>query len=637
MSFRGERMSEETAKTYGTETLNPVQYEIFRHRLFNILEEGRIAMRMVSGSPVVVEGGETLCSFYTSDGTPILTAAGILLHCTGARDFVIKAIEWYEQDPGIVDGDQMLFNDPYIGGQHLPDQIILKPIFYRGKRIAWTGAFMHESEIGAIEPGGMPPSATEIWHEGVAILGLKIVDAGKFRPEVFNTIVRHSRDPHTIGLDLKGRIAANNVCARRYLELVERYGLDFVEAASWRIIDDSEKMARARLRDLPDGVWRSRLYGDTNGLQESPFKVVCTMTKKGEEISFDYTGSSPQNRAALNCTLAGTWGSLFVVLASQLFWDVPWNGGMLRTVKLVAPQGTVVNCKFPAACSNGVNTVGCQVTATAHECIAKMLYAGGKLEDVNSSWRGTRGAGPYFGGVNQYGQTVAGAILEGFAAGVGAAPMRDGVDTGANMMNPQSNLIDVEMLESNLPILYLARRQATDSGGFGKFRGGMAPEMVYMIHGTDTFRVGFFGAGRRTPANWGMFGGYPTGPQEARIVRGSDAHDFFRNSRSLTTFEDLGRLKGEHLFPTASYPSIPFKDGDVFSSRQGAGGGFGDPLERDPALVARDVRRLAVSAEAAQGVFGVILDPKTGEPLLKETESLREKMRAERRGAGRRK
>ncbi len=113
-----------------TMPLDPIRYEIFRHRLFNILEEGRIAIKMVSGSAVVVEGGETMCSFYTSEGIPILTAAGILIHCTGARDFILKAIEWYEEDPGIDDGDQLFFNDPYIGGQHLPDQIIIKPIFY---------------------------------------------------------------------------------------------------------------------------------------------------------------------------------------------------------------------------------------------------------------------------------------------------------------------------------------------------------------------------------------------------------------------------------------------------------------------------------------------------------------------------
>ena len=112
--------------------LDPVQYEIFRHRLFNTLEEGRIAVGMVSGSPVVVEGGETMCSFYDSNGVPILTAAGVLLHCLGAMGFVLKAIEWYEEDPGIFEGDQFIFNDPYIGGLHLPDQIVIKPIFFEG-------------------------------------------------------------------------------------------------------------------------------------------------------------------------------------------------------------------------------------------------------------------------------------------------------------------------------------------------------------------------------------------------------------------------------------------------------------------------------------------------------------------------
>ena len=176
----------------GTRRLDPVRYEIFRHRLFHILEEGRLAMKMVSGSPVVVEGGETMCALYASDGTPILTAAGILLHCTGAMDFIRKAIEWFEEDPGIHDGDSFFFNDPYIGGQHLPDQMVVKPVFYQGKRIAWTGSMMHTPETGGIEPGGMSPSAREIFHEGVRIRGLKIVEGGKFRKDVFQTIVEGS-------------------------------------------------------------------------------------------------------------------------------------------------------------------------------------------------------------------------------------------------------------------------------------------------------------------------------------------------------------------------------------------------------------------------------------------------------------
>lgn len=156
------------------------------------------------------------------------------------------------------------------------------------------------------------------------------------------------------------------MCSRQLLTLIEKYGLEFVNAANARIVEDSEKMVRAKLASLPDGVWRSRLYGDTDGLTEKPYRVCCTMTKKDDEIVFDFTGSSPQNAGSLNSTLPATWGSLFVVLASQLFWDVPWNGGMLRPVTLIAPEGTVVNCRYPAAVSRGVSSSGNLVTATAH-------------------------------------------------------------------------------------------------------------------------------------------------------------------------------------------------------------------------------------------------------------------------------
>ncbi len=616
--------------------LDPVKYQIFKNRLYNILEEGRIAARLVTGSPVVAEGGETLCSFYTTDGVPILTATGILLHCTGAMDFVLKAIEWYEEEPGIHDGDQLFFNDPYIGGQHLPDQIIIKPIFHEGKRVAWCSTFMHTPEVGAIEPGGQPPQATNIWQEGLAVQGLKVIERGQFRSEVFNTICRHSRDPHLVGLDIKARIAANNVCAKNFLELIERYGIDFVEAASQQMIEDAEKMARAKLASLPDGIWRSRLYGDTDGLTEKPFKVVCTMIKKADEISFDFTGSSPQVAGSLNSTLAAARGSLFVVLASQLFWDIPWNGGMLRPVKIILPEGTVVNCRYPAACSLGVNTSGCMITETAHECIAKMFYATGMYDDINSAWRGGRGAGVNFGGKNQHGGNVAGVILEAFAAGVGATTQRDGVDTGGNMMNPTSSIADVEVMESNLPFLYLARRQATDSGGFGKYHGGMGPEMVYMIYGADNFRVGLFGTARRTPGNWGMFGGYPTAVQEARFQLHSDIKERFSRSQSITAFEELSALQGKAITPPNSMASIPVQNYDLLSCRLGAGGGYGDPLERDPQLVRRDVQRLVCSLETAQKVYGVALDPGTLEIDDDKTAKLRDEIRQRRLKEGRR-
>lgn len=616
--------------------IDPVRYEIFCHRLFQILEEGRLAMARVSGSPVVVEGGETVCSFYTADGTPVLTAAGVLLHCTGARDFILKAIEWYEEDPGLHDGDQLFFNDPYIGGQHLPDQIIVKPIFYGGHRIAWSGAFMHTPETGGLEPGGMHPSATDIFQEGIRILGLKVMERGVLRPEVYRTIVEQVRDPYLVGLDLKAKVAANHVCSKGYVRLIEQFGPAFVEQACQKLIADAEALARERLRRLPDGTWRSRLYGDSIGRQERPYKVQCTMTKTGDTITFDYNGSSPQVEGSVNSTLPATWGNLFVVLASQLFWHVPWNGGMIKPVRLIAPEGSVVNCRFPAACSLGVSTSGSLVTATAHECVARLLYAGEVDTDVVSGWKGPAGANPKFAGTDPEGRPIVGTILDSFASGVGATPLRDGVDTGGNMLNPTSNISDVEILELHLPFLYLMRRQAPDSGGFGKYAGGMGPEVIHMVYGTPQLRWGLTGSGRRTPANGGMFGGYPGGTMEALFVQRSNIRQEFASCRVPASREEVEQLQGELCDAPLNSPVRPAQEYDLLYHRMKGGGGYGDPLERDPQQVLRDLRRGAICRRTAELVYGVMVDETMEKVLIDQSEQQRRQLRQERLRQGKR-
>ncbi len=194
--------------------LDPVKYEIFQHRLFNILEEGRIAIKMVSGSPVVVEGGETMCCFCDIQGDSILVAAGILLHAVGASDFVKKAVELYQDNLGFDDGDQLFFNDPYIGGQHLADQVIIKPIFCENRLVAWVGSIMHTGDIGGLQADGMPGNATQIFQEGTRFHGLKILEKGRLRTDAFNTILAQARDPHFLALDTKAKIAANNTCSK---------------------------------------------------------------------------------------------------------------------------------------------------------------------------------------------------------------------------------------------------------------------------------------------------------------------------------------------------------------------------------------------------------------------------------------
>lgn len=618
--------------------IDPVKYEIFRHRLFHILEEGRIAMKMVSGSPVVVEGGETCCSLCTADGTTILVAAGILVHAHSVEPFVRQAIEWYEEELGFEDGDQLFFNDPYVAGQHLPDMVIIKPIFHKGKHLAWVGSIMHTPEIGGMEPAGLPPTATEIYQEGLRAQGLKILEKGKIRKDIYNTILAQVRDPHLVALDTKAKIAANNTCARGYLQLIDRFGLEFVLAAGNKIIEEGERLARDKLRSLPDGTWRSRIYGDASMAEGGGlYKIVCTMTKEEDKLTFDLTGSSPQTRSSMNSTLPATWGQIFVALTSQLFWDVPWNGGMFAPVKVVAPEGTIVNCRFPCAVSHGVRSCGILIGEVAHECIAKMLHAGGMYEDVNAGWKGSACSGPRFGGINQFGAPCAGVTLDSFAGGLGASPFRDGVNTGAMMMNPQSSISDVEIIELNTPFLYLKRENATDSGGFGKFAGGMAPEMIWMVYGTHDLRVSMTREARKAPGNFGLFGGYPGALGEGLLVFNSTIAKWFEQSKTLISFEDVKHLDGEIVNPTYSLlTQRPADQYDLVLGRGGAGAGYGDPLERDPNKVLTDVRNHAVSIDTALRVYGVVIDPKTMQLDLRETEDKRRSIIEERLREGKR-
>jgi N-methylhydantoinase B len=190
----------------------------------------------------------------------------------------------------------------------------------------------HTSDTG----GSLRGVSTEIFHEGIRFPGIKLVERDELRSDIYRSITEQCRDPDYVGLDLKARIASNNVCDRGYLGLIEKYGVDFIEEASHKLMDDTEKLARKKLRSLPDGTWRARMYASTTikgegGKEEvKPYKLVCAMNKEGDEITFDVTGTSPQNADYNNATFFATWSLLFTVVAGHLFWDLPWNAGIIQ-------------------------------------------------------------------------------------------------------------------------------------------------------------------------------------------------------------------------------------------------------------------------------------------------------------------
>jgi len=613
--------------------LSPVKYETFLHRLWAIGEEGRASIQRVTASPIVSQGGECMASFYTAEGTMILACSGHLRFAAATSDAIKKLIEWYSRSPGFFDGDQFFFNDPYVAGAHTFDMMIIKPVFYRNNPVAWVSSSVHTADTGGVLRG----LASEIYHEGIRIQGMKLVEKGEFREDVFRCLTQQCRDPEYVGLDLKSQIASNNVCAKRYVELVEKLGLDFVRQAGAKMIADSERLARARLRKLPDGKWFSRVFGTAWDRREGKVKeylIACAMSKEGDDLLLDFTGTSAEMTDSTNSTLAGTIAQIAVVMTDFLFWDVPWSDGRLRPVKIHVPKGSILNCTFPAACG-GAPAVGVQAKIAVSDCIARMLYSAG-YQDINAPWQGiwyTGGPGYFYGGHNRDGIPVAQGLYDGHGSGLGATPTRDGVHCGGNMNIPSGGISDVERIEMQYPFLYFTRNFHLDGGGSGKFNGGTGSFRIYMIYGSQDCSVSY-SPYSRLPEGVGLFGGNPAGIGGVRAVYHTAGPALLQRLKTGQYPMQPDQIDsgdwGTIAHPAEIKGRVNLPEFTIVADFVGGGGGYGDPIEREPDMVAKDVRRGIVSPRIAEKIHGVVLIQSSLAPDNIATLKRRQEIREER-------
>jgi len=553
-----------------------------------------------------------MSSFYDPRGTMVLACSGHLRFAAATSDAIKVLINSFGLSPGFFDGDQIFFNDPYVAGSHTYDMMVIKPIFYGGALIAWTATSAHTADTGGLLRG----AAYEIFHEGIRILGLKVVERGEFRDDVFGTLTSQCRDPQYVGLDLKAMIAGNNICARRYLGLVEKFGLQFVQEAGAKIIEDSENKARAKLRSLPDGMWMARQYVttlDRKKRRAAAQELFCTMTKAADELFFDFAGTSLQTDTDHNSTLPSTAAHIALALTNTLFWDVPWSDGKLRPVKIEVPEGSILNCHFPAACG-AAPRIGNVLVSTVCECVSKLLYTSGRYDDVNASTSGNLefvgGPGYFYGGHNREGIRVAQGLYDIHGSGMGASPTRDGVDTGGHMNIPSAGISDVERIEMQYPFLYLNRGHNCDGSGFGRYRGGLGSYRIYLVYGSKDCTVDYKPYGGVAQGGFGLFGGYPTGRGVLRAVVQSDLGILERLRQG--EFPDRRSIYEERWGPVTHPSGVPERvslpEGSLLIDYVSGGGGFGDPLDRKPEAVLKDTRRSWVSQDSAERVYGVLLN-----------------------------
>lgn len=600
---------------------DPISYEIFKHRLWSICERSHYTLSRVSGSPIVVDAHEYLSGVHRADGEAVLVTSGVTLHLVGMEKAVKKILEWWEAD-GIEEGDQFLVNNPYIAGIHAVDMSISKPVFYDGKIIAWVSSLFHTPSVpSSMEPGGMCPTAVSANQEGLRSEGIKIVERGKIREDIMRTLRNNSADPDLLGLDHAAKIAANNTATDEIVKMANEFGVEYVLQVFDKIISETEEMCKRKLRELPDGRWKSILFQDTSGPELKTLKIEVTMEKKGEKLLLDFTGTSPQQIGPVQCAAPGAIGHIFVALASQLFWEIPWNSGILKAFEYRLPEGSMVNVNFPLPVSYAPLVIAIENAVT--QCIAKMYAASDKhKEDINAGWAGA-GSPPYFG-VNQYNRRFSTIVMYAFAAGEGARCDMDGVDTGGLMMTPESEVSNIETIEMFYPLLCLWMKEASDTGGPGKFRGGMGVDYSFTPHlAPEKFITGgVVPTGDIYTFIPGMSGGYPGGLRKFTLVQGSNLRELFKENKIPSSMDEL---KGNRLTLYSPQGRYVFNEGDVAHFVNAGGGGYGDALDRNPLLVLRDLENGATTSGVARSVYGVICDSNRKIDYA-ETETTRKKI-----------
>lgn len=569
--------------------IDPITFEVLRNGFDAAADEMAYTIVRSARSTMVKDCMDFSASLCTAEGDLIAQAVNIPLMMCAIPDALKVAIQKYKGNIG--KGDCLIVSDPYEGASHLPDIFMFTPIFHDDRLIGFAATCAHHADVGGMTPGSGASDATEIFQEGLRIPCLKFYEGGQLNRTLYEIIERNVRFPKITLGDLEAQRAACLIGERGLLKLVGRYGVETVLEGMGALLDYSERLCRDEIRRFPDGQYTFTDYIDEDGMDPDPIPIRATVTIAGDRVVADFTGSSPQVRGSLNCSLSFTRACVFTAVKCFCRTDFPPNSGFFRPIEVIAPVGTVVNVAFPGSTfmrgltGYRINNVLFGAFAQAMPDRAIAADEGGTSIIIMEG----HDAGERF----LYMETVSGTW--------GARAALDGIDCASNVTGLQSNT-PVEVLETEYPIEVVQYGFVADSGGPGRWRGGLGliREYRYLAErGTLQIR-----ADRVRFAPYGLFGGEPGG-KSANFL---DPH-------------------GANQRLEAKVKHRPIKRGDVIRHIMAGGGGFGWPFEREVARVVRDVRDGKVSVEAARQRYGVVLDPRTYAVDEKETTRLREEMR----------
>jgi N-methylhydantoinase B len=585
---------------------DPVTFEVLRHRLWAINEEHGTTLLRMSGSPVAV---------YAQDFNPgILTAEGEWVYFGPYVQFINSgsdaAVKWIMEhralNPGIRPGDIFITNDPWVGTIHQQDVVLAAPVFIGDELLCWVTNTLHMYDLGGITPGSYCPAAKDVYDEATMFPPLKIQEGGELRADIVEAWLRQSRMPHLMTLDLNGMVAGCRIAQKRILENCGRYGAAVIKGTMERVIADSEKVFVERLRQIPDGIWRERSYIEVASTGDHGVYVnSLRVRKEGSELYFSNEGSSEQI-GSINCTSNAWRGSIVAAINPAFLYDQLFAiGGALRHCHFEVEPRRINSAEHPVAVSNTSPCLALNTIAVANNCIGRMLVSGGVTKDrvIVSSPLSTFAVDAY-SGVSQWGEPFGTNPQDQFLGGIGAFSFKDGIDNGGTPWGPKGTSPNMEHNEQSWPILYLWRNTLPDSGGAGRFRGGDSSSAAVVPHRIDEIRHDITAWGMAVPTSTGLFGGLPASPNRIECIRGSNVRSLFASGRIP---RGLHELEGDVIILGQRVEGWIQGADDIWITSWCGGAGYGDPLGRDPELVAADLAAGVISAELATRIYGVVL------------------------------
>lgn len=555
-------------------TFDPITLEILWRRLISVVDEADGSVARTAFSSLLRDAHDYTCMFTDRQGRELAQGSFATPGQSGAMALGVKnlvnsfPVDYYQP------GDVFITNDPWALAGHLNDVCVWSPIFHKDQVVAFTACVFHHSDVG----GRVSSDNHDVFEEGLFIPLVKLYDRGVLNQSVLDMIRWNVRTPDEVTGDIRSQIAANHVCSEKIVQMLKENDLDTLDDLADQVIGLTEKSIREEIGKIPDGIYRAK--GIIEQMKEKEDIVIqATVEVKGSDINVDLSGSSGQVNWGGNVVFNFTYAYVFMAVKSMFAPDIPNNDGCARPIKLSAPEGSVVNCKFPAAVAARMG-VGHFMTEVMYRALSDVVP-----RKVIAASGGTPAAMNVFYGRRNDGKPWHSVIIRGGGMGAGAA--NDGNYVYIFPANGANT--PVEIFESDTPLIVEKRELLADSGGPGKMKGGLGKREIFRIPDdryapTPPVNLGIQ-AGRYVYAAEGLFGGKP-GSKAQFLVNGAQGN---------------------------SYGLTQLKPGDLVTIDAPGGGGYGDPLEREPEMVQADVVEGYVSVESARNEYGVVINPETME------------------------